>query len=113
LTTERNVPHSTTDSSLGGDFYDATLGVYVRAAIGTLVVFPPSDWHGTTLLNMEPRDAQTIMVQAGISIVTSSRIGEIFEKFKEGRLTKKEALKEAKEAVATNGGEVEEEVDDI
>jgi hypothetical protein len=97
------------DSSLGDD---ATLGVYVQAAAGTLVVFPPSDWHAT-LLNMEPRDAQTIMVQAGILIVTSSRISKMFEKFKEGKLTGEKALKEVKEAVAMNGGEVEEEVDDL
>jgi hypothetical protein len=98
------------DSSLGDD---ATLGVYVQAAAGTLVVFPPSDWHGTTLLNMELRDAQTIMVQAGILIVTSSRISKMFKKFKEGKLTGEKALKEVKEAVAMNGGEVEEEVDDL
>jgi hypothetical protein len=104
LTTKRSVPDTTTDSSLGGDFYDATLGVYVRSAPGTLVVFLPIDWHGMTLLNIEPRDAEKIMIQAGISIVTSSRISNIFWQFKEGLLTEKETLKEAKEAVEQNEG---------
>ena len=113
LTTEQSVPNSTTDSSLGGDFYDSTLRVFIRSAPGTLVVFIPSNWHGTTLLNMEPRDAEKIMIQAGISIVTSSRISKIFQQFKEGILTQKEALKEAKEAVEKNEGGHEEEVDDL
>ena len=113
LTTERSVPNSTTDSSLGGDFYDSTLGVFIRSAPGTLVVFVPSDWHGTTLLNMEPRDAEKIIIQAGISIVTSSRINKIFRDFKEGILTDKEALKEVKEAVEKNEGGHEEEVGNL
>jgi hypothetical protein len=113
LTTKRSVPDTTTDSSLGGNFYDATLGVYVRSAPGTLVVFLSTDWHGTTLLNIEPRDAEKIMIQAGISIVTSSRINTIFQQFKEGLLTEKEVLKEVKEAVEQDEGWHEEVVGDL
>jgi hypothetical protein len=57
-----NIFSSTTDSSLSSDFYNAALRVYVRSAPETLVVFLSTDWHKMTLLNIEPRDAEKIII---------------------------------------------------
>jgi hypothetical protein len=103
LTTYRSVPSGIPDELFGGDFYDATLGILVRAAASTMVWFIPDHWYGTTLPDMDPEDRETLVYQAGMSIVTSKRLAAAFVNLQE-EITA-EAIKELLEALRSDDDE--------
>jgi hypothetical protein len=107
LTTKRLIPVGANDAEFGLDFFDASLGVLVRAAARTAVWFQPERDHGTTLPDMDPRQREQIVYQGGISIVTSPRIATLFQKHKQAKLAEEAMKKEAEKALMEDECEAE------
>jgi hypothetical protein len=63
----------------------------VKGAANTLVVWNPTDFHGTSLQNVDPKDPNPPFVQSGLAIVTSNRIAGVFRKYAEQKITTSEA----------------------
>lgn len=70
--------------SAGGHFYYARHGVRVRSAADTLVIWKPGHYHGTSLLEVEPKDPNPALMQGGLSIVTSNRLPGVWRKYAHG-----------------------------
>ncbi|KAI1856529.1 hypothetical protein JX265_011488 [Neoarthrinium moseri] len=68
------------DSSIGGNFYNASYGIMMEAADNTVSAFQPSDYHGTTLyeivLDPWPRDGYEQRPDGGENIGFSFEVSK-------------------------------------
>ncbi|RDB28016.1 hypothetical protein Hypma_002267 [Hypsizygus marmoreus] len=76
----------------GMHFYFAKYGVRVQAAPNTVIVWIPTEPHGTCLPNYHPRDSKSPFSQRGLAFVTSNRLPSIWQSYIEGRLTHAQTL---------------------
>jgi len=53
----------------------------IQAAPNTLVVWIPTDVHGTSLQDLDPKDEDPEFIQTGIAIVTPNRLPSVWTKF--------------------------------
>lgn len=89
LTTERNC-----GDTCGGAFYFADYGIRVAGAPNTLIAWKQRQYHGTSLQDLDPSDADPPFSQWGLAIVTSTRMLSIYNKWKEGKISAAVAGKE-------------------
>lgn len=87
LTTERS--HG---DEAGGHFYIAKYGIRIRGAPNTLVVWIPSEPHGTSLQDFSPLDKDPTFSQRGLAFVTSPRLKSVWEKYKKKLMDRAKAL---------------------
>ena len=74
-TISRSLPDSD-----GGHFYNSKYGVRVKGGPDSVVIWDPSEWHGTSLQNYKPADEKVAKTkQTGLAIVTPSRIQGLWE----------------------------------
>ncbi|KAK7054496.1 hypothetical protein VNI00_003694 [Paramarasmius palmivorus] len=78
----------------GGHFYNCRYRIRVQGGHNTLVAWQPSDFHATSLQNVDPHDENPSFVQSGLAIVTSPRIRGVFEKYWAKKITATEAVEE-------------------
>ncbi|EKM74235.1 hypothetical protein AGABI1DRAFT_48372 [Agaricus bisporus var. burnettii JB137-S8] len=102
LTTSRTFDSAYASEQAGGHFYVASHGVRVQAKENTLISWRPKDWHGTSLLLVDPMNKNKEYHQRGLSFVTSSRLPSAIEAHKAGLLSDAQL-----ESVATAPEEVE------
>ena len=88
LTTERS-----RGDEAGGHFYISKYGIRIRGAPNTLVVWIPSELHGTSLQDFSPLDKDPAFSQRGLAFVTSSQLKSVWEKYKKKLMDQAEALK--------------------
>lgn len=88
LTTSRNV----TKRNWGGDFILADYGILVEADTNTLMEWEVSDWHGTSLPDMDPSERETTFYQAGIAFVTSPTIEGVWLRLAKEEISEEEAV---------------------
>ncbi|KAH9919252.1 uncharacterized protein B0H18DRAFT_882079, partial [Fomitopsis serialis] len=71
----------------GGSFYQAIYGVKVLQAPNTMIAWMPEHDHGTSLLDWSPdkKDDVPPFAQAGIALVTSTRLASTWKKYLAGR----------------------------
>ncbi|KZT70889.1 hypothetical protein DAEQUDRAFT_649121, partial [Daedalea quercina L-15889] len=68
-------------TSGGGSFYAASHGIKIEQGPDTLIVWQPRRAHGTSLLKYNPDGINPPVVQQGVSIVSSMRLGSTWEKY--------------------------------
>lgn len=78
----------------GGHFFIADYGIRIHGASNTLVVWQPKHWHGTTLSAKDPQSTDLDFRQSGLSIVTPSRLPNIWRKYMANEMTAMEAEEE-------------------
>jgi hypothetical protein len=74
------------DISDGGHFYLSRYGIRVCSAPNSLVIWMPTEHHGTGLPNITPSQTKTEFYQSGMSIVTSNKILSVWNKYKEDQM---------------------------
>ena len=82
----------------GGHFYIGTYKMRIQAAPNTLVVWRPTDVHGTSLQDLDPKEENPQFLQTGLAIVTPSRLPAVWKKFCKGELKYQEMIKILAEA---------------
>jgi hypothetical protein len=87
LTTERSC-----GDEAGGHFFISKYGIRIQAAPNTLVVWSPSEYHGTSLQDFSPLDEDPAFSQRGLAFVTSPRLKGVWEKYKKNLVDQVEAL---------------------
>jgi hypothetical protein len=68
----------------GGNFFSSAYGIRVHGAANSMTIWEPGEHHGTSLQDVDPLDRSPDFIQTGMSIVTSSRIKAVWEKYYEG-----------------------------
>ena len=96
LTTERNC-----DDTNGGAFYFAEHGVRVAGAPNTIIAWRQTQYHGTSLQNLDPKDSKPLFSQRGLAIVTSPRLLNTYQRWKDGQIS----LAEAREEIVSTDSE--------
>ncbi|KAJ3810314.1 hypothetical protein F5876DRAFT_65728 [Lentinula aff. lateritia] len=81
------------NKELGGHFYNSDYGIRICSAINTAVFWQPEHFHGTSLQDVPPSEKGGPVIQSGLSIVTSSRLPAIFDKFIQGTLPEKQLIR--------------------
>lgn len=76
----------------GGHFYLGSYRIRVQAAPNTLVIWVPTDIHGTSLQNLDPNDENPAFIQTGIAIVTPNRLPSAWSKFCETEMKYQDML---------------------
>ena len=66
-------------------------GIRIAGAPNTLVVWIPSEPHGTSLQNFSPDDRYTDFFQRGLAFVTSARLPGIWAKYQKSQLSHAQA----------------------
>lgn len=74
----------------GGHFLIADYGIRIRQAANSLVVWKPTDFHGTTLSVKSPYDTNSASRQTVMSIATPVQLVELWEKYQEEQITAEE-----------------------
>jgi len=75
----------------GGHFFCSKYGIRIQGAANTLVVWIPSDTHGTTLQDFRPTEQEPMFSQRGVAFVTSSRLKSVWAKYMQNTMTHEEA----------------------
>ncbi|KJA15358.1 hypothetical protein HYPSUDRAFT_116152, partial [Hypholoma sublateritium FD-334 SS-4] len=65
----------------GGNFYFARYGVHVQQAQNTLIVWKPSEPHGTSLPDINPRKDDNLFCQRALAFVTSDKMAQVWEEY--------------------------------
>jgi hypothetical protein len=73
--------HRDHPTEAGGHFYIGSYRMRIQAAPNTLVVWIPTDVHGTSLQDLDPKDIDPEFLQTGIAIVTPNRLPSVWKKF--------------------------------
>jgi len=71
----------------GGHFYIGTYRIRIQAAPNTLVIWKPTDIHGTSLQDLDPNDENPAFIQTGLAIVTPNRLRKLWRDYKENAIT--------------------------
>ena len=100
--------HRDHPTEAGGHFYIGSYRMRIQAAPNTLVVFIPSDVHGTSLQDLNPQDLDPAFLQTGIAIVTPNRLPSVWNKFCESEMKYQDMVS----SMIKNLGEEEEESED-
>ncbi|KAF9440000.1 hypothetical protein P691DRAFT_689037, partial [Macrolepiota fuliginosa MF-IS2] len=79
----------------GGHFYIASYGLHFQASPNTLIAWHPADWHGTSLLHIDPLHSSKEYHQQGLCIVTPIRLPDAVKKWREGKIGREEMEKMA------------------
>ena len=77
----------------GGHFYIGTYKMRIQAAPNTLVVWLPTDIHGTSLQDLDPKEENPQFLQTGLAIVTPNRLPLVWGKFCKGELKYQEMVR--------------------
>lgn len=78
-------------TKMGGNFYLSDFGLLIEASQNSLVVWKPSEYHGTTLTNINPMDTDPPgFNQSGCSIALSKRLAKSWEIYLQRVLTEEE-----------------------
>ncbi|KAH7877446.1 uncharacterized protein C8R40DRAFT_1020924, partial [Lentinula edodes] len=80
------------NKELGGHFYNCDYGIRIQSATNTCVFWQPHHYHGTSLQDVPPSEKSGPVIQSGLSIVTSSRLPAVFEKFIRGTVSETDLL---------------------
>lgn len=65
----------------GGNFFLSRYGIRIQAASNTLIVWKPTDWHGTSLYNLNPFErTKAEFHQRGLAFVTGNRLANAIAK---------------------------------
>ncbi|RDB18282.1 hypothetical protein Hypma_000646 [Hypsizygus marmoreus] len=78
----------------GMHFYFAKYGIRVQAAPNTVIVWIPTDAHGTCLPNYHPNDNEPPLLQRGLAFVTSNRLPSVWQAYVDGHISHARALHE-------------------
>lgn len=73
-------------SEEGGHFFIADYGIRIKQSADSVVVWKPTDFHGTTLSVKGPTD-ESDSHQIGMSIVTPVRLVKLWEKYQQEQIT--------------------------
>ncbi|RPB11690.1 hypothetical protein P167DRAFT_546252 [Morchella conica CCBAS932] len=73
-------------SEEGGHFFIADYGIRIKQSANSVVVWKPTDFHGTTLSVKGPTD-ESDSHQIGMSIVTPVRLVKLWEKYQQEQIT--------------------------
>ncbi len=65
----------------GGHFYVASYAAKIILTSDTLILWRPSDIHGTSLANYSPRDPSPTFQQLGIAFVTPPRLQTVYRRY--------------------------------
>ncbi|RDB30477.1 hypothetical protein Hypma_007129 [Hypsizygus marmoreus] len=76
----------------GMHFYFAKYGIQVQAAPNTVIVWIPSEPHGTCLPNYHPTDGDPPILQRGLAFITSNRLPLVWQQYVDGHITHAQAL---------------------
>ena len=76
----------------------ARFGVRIQQAPNTLIVWIPSDAHGTSLPDVHPDEVTPAFYQRGLAFVTSVRIAGAWKEFQANQKTADEAAQMVEEA---------------
>jgi hypothetical protein len=80
------------NKAAGGHFYMSKYGIRIAAAPNTLVVWTPSDPHGTSLQNFAPGDQGVHFFQRGLAFVTSACLPSIWATYQRAQLSRAQAV---------------------
>ncbi|EDR02770.1 uncharacterized protein LACBIDRAFT_332047 [Laccaria bicolor S238N-H82] len=75
-----------------GHFYIGSYKMRIQAAPNTLVVWIPSDVHGTSLQDLNPRNLNPEFLQTGIAIVTPNQLPSVWNVFCDSEMKYEEML---------------------
>ncbi len=75
LTTKRSL-----ELPSGGNFFNADYGILIKAATNTCVVHRSEDYHGTTLLEKDPKGNE--LLQRGLSIYLPPKMLNVWRAYK-------------------------------
>lgn len=78
----------------GGHFYIGTYRIRIQAAPNTLVIWKPTDIHGTSLQDLDPDDDNPPFIQTGLAIVTPNRLRNLWKDYRKKAITYEELVKE-------------------
>lgn len=81
----------------GCHFYFAHYGIRVHQAPNTLIVWVPSEAHGTSLPDVHPDETTPTFYQRGLAFVTSVRIAGAWKEFQANQKTADEAAEMVEE----------------
>jgi hypothetical protein len=76
----------------GAIFFISKYGIRIQAASNTLVVWSPSEYHGTSLQDFSPLDEDPAFSQRGLAFLTSPWLKGVWEKYKKNLVDQVEAL---------------------
>ena len=96
LTTECNF-----DDTNGGAFYFAEHGVCVAGAPNTIIAWRQTQYHGTSLQNLDPKDSKLLFSQRGLAIVISPHLLNTYQHWKDGQIP----LAKAREGIVSTDSE--------
>ncbi|RPB06630.1 hypothetical protein P167DRAFT_580264 [Morchella conica CCBAS932] len=73
-------------SEEGSHFFIADYGIRIKQSAYSVVIWKPTDFHGTTLSVKGPTD-ESVSHQIGMSIVTPVRLVKLWEKYQQEQIT--------------------------
>ena len=85
--------------NLGGSFYSAKYGVMIKQATNTLIVHKATEWHGTTVHDVDWFDKSLVVQHRGFSLLVQNKLQSTWNKTRLARSGKNDV-----------GGEVDSEV---
>jgi len=68
----------------GGNFFISDYGIKVCAAKDTVIVWQPTEWHGTSLAHCNPLADNPRFYQCGLAVVTPQSLTSIWKKVLQG-----------------------------
>lgn len=78
----------------GSNFFISDYGIKVCAAKDTVIVWIPTDWHGTGLAHCDPEAADPGFHQSGLAIITPYSLTNLWKRVKNREITVEDAEKE-------------------
>ena len=74
--------------NLGGSFYSAKYGIMIKQATNTLIVHKATDWHGTTVHDVDWFDRSLVVQHRGFSLLVQNKLQSTWNKTRLARSCK-------------------------
>jgi hypothetical protein len=87
----------------GGHFYIGTYGIHIQAAANSLVIWRPTDVHGTSLQDLDPCDTNPAFLQRGLAIVTPNRLPHVWKEYCDKEYNNQQCLEILAEGEVSEG----------
>ncbi|MCJ1435943.1 hypothetical protein MMC27_005319 [Xylographa pallens] len=74
--------------NLGGSFYSAKYGIMIKQATNTLIVHKATEWHGTTVHDVDWFDKSLVVQHRGFSLLVQNKLQSTWNKTRLARSCK-------------------------
>ena len=86
---------------LGGSFYSAKYGIMIKQATNTLIVHKATEWHGTTVHDVDWYDKSLVVQHRGFSLLVQKKLQSTWDKTGLAKHGENEIGKEVDSEVST------------